>query len=291
MKWKMKKRAIIDFIRDFVKKTANDSLPAYAAQATFFVLLSFFPFVVLIVMLVSKMSFIRTNIIFQLLDFAPEQFDDYILYVVDDILYSNTNSFTIITLLITIWSAAKGIQALTYGLNKIYKVEKTKNYIVIRLISSLYTVIFMLICIAIMIIYIFGTRIAEKIIVAKPDFKDETILILSLQGVLSYILIFFVIILIYYQLPGRKGKLKEEFIGAAAAAFAWIAITKGFSFYVKYISKDSYMYGSLTSVVLFILWLYIEMQVILYGAEINYFISVISKKNEKINGNESNTVL
>lgn len=287
----MRKKKIIDFIRDFIKKTANDSLPAYAAQATFFVLLSFFPFVVLMVMLVSKMSFMRTNIIFQLLDFAPEQFDDYILYVVDDILFSNTNSFTIITLLITIWSAAKGIQALTYGLNKIYKVEKTKNYIIIRLISALYTVIFMLICIAIMILYIFGTKIAEKIIEVKPDFKEATILVLSLKGILSFVIIFFVILLIYYQFPSRKGKLKDEFIGAAIAAFAWIAITKGFSFYVKFISKDSYMYGSLTSVVLCILWLYIEMQVILYGAEINYFISAFPTKNEKINSNESNTVL
>lgn len=291
MKWMVRKIKVFRLIKDFIKKATEDSLPAYAAQATFFVLLSFFPFLILLVMVLSKVSFMKTNIILHILDFAPEQLDDYILYMVNDILFSNSNSFTIITVLVTIWSSAKGIQALTYGLNKIYKVEKTKNYIFIRLVSAIYTLIFMLICIAIMVVYIFGANIVKKIIDLKPSLANATILVFSLKGVFSYIIIFGIILIIYYQLPERKGKLKDEFIGAAFAALAWMGITKGFSLYVQYLSGNSYMYGSLTSLILAIVWLYFEMQIILYGAEINYFVNTFFLDNKKSDRKDIDTVI
>ena len=106
---------------DFARKVSDDSLTAYAAQTTFFVLLSFFPFIMLLIMIASRFSFARTNVVYYLLDIAPTQLKTYILYIVDEIMYSNSNSFTIITAVVSLWSAGKGIQALTYGLDKIYE--------------------------------------------------------------------------------------------------------------------------------------------------------------------------
>ena len=266
-------KKIYGFIRDFVRKASEDSLPAYAAQTTFFVLLSFFPFMMLLVMITSKLSFAKTNIISYLLDVAPEQLKSYILYIVDDIMYSNNHSFTIITVIVSLWSAAKGIQALTYGLDKIYGVDKTKNYFITRLISTVYTLIFMIMCLVIMVLHIFGTEIAKNILKSRPRLENATILILSLKNVFTFAIIFVFLLIIYYQLPGRKGCVKHEVTGAALAALAWMLMTKGFTFYIKYISSVSYMYGSMTSVVLVVVWLYIGMQIILYGAEINYYMS------------------
>jgi membrane protein len=61
--------------------------------------------------------------------------------------------------------------------------------------------------------------------------------------------------------------------GAAVAALAWMLMTNGFSVFIKYFASASRMYGSLTSIILIIIWLYIGMQIILYGAEINYYMS------------------
>lgn len=130
---------IIKKVKAFSKKVSEDSLAAYAAQTTFFVLLSFFPFIMLLVMIASKFSLARTNVIFYLLDVAPEQFKSYILYIVDEIMFSDSNSFTVITALVSLWSAGKGIQALTYGLDKIYEVEQKKNFFITRLTSAVYT--------------------------------------------------------------------------------------------------------------------------------------------------------
>lgn len=264
---------IIKKVKAFSKKVSEDSLAAYAAQTTFFVLLSFFPFIMLLVMIASKFSLARTNVVFYLLDVAPDQFKSYILYIVDEIMFSDSNSFTIITALVSLWSAGKGIQALTYGLDKIYEVEQRKNFFITRLTSAIYTLIFMLLCLIIMVVHVFGKQIGIQIIERKPELANATILILSLKSAFTFVIIFFFLLLIYYQLPGRKGRVKHEVIGAALAALAWMLMTKIFSFYIQHISSVSRMYGSLTSIILIIIWLYIGMQIILYGAEINYQIS------------------
>lgn len=275
-------KKICGMVRDFAGKVSDDSLTAYAAQTTFFVLLSFFPFIMLLIMLASRFSFARTNVVFYLLDVAPEQLRTYILYIVDEIMYANTNSFTIITVVVSLWSAGKGIQALTYGLDKIYDVERKKNYFIVRLFSALYTLVFILMCFLIMVLHIFGKEIGIKIIELRPALADATILILSLKSAFTFVIIFAFLLLMYYQLPGRKGRIRHEIIGAMSAALGFMLMTRLFSFYIQHISSVSKMYGSLTSVVLVIIWLYIGMQIVLYGAEINCLLKRLPAREKKV---------
>lgn len=139
-----------------------------------------------------------------------------------------------------------------------------------------------LLCIVVIAIQAFGSQIAHKIIDNYPAFADATLLILSLKNVVTFLVIFIFLLLIYYQLPNRRGHMRHEFTGAVLASLAWMLMTRGFSVYIKYSADNSKMYGSMTSVVLIIIWLYIGMQIVLYGAEINYYLSdLIWKYREK----------
>lgn len=273
-------KKIFKLLVEFFKKADEDSLGAYAAQTTFFVLLSFFPFSMLIVMIASKLSLVHTSMFSYILNIAPEQLKSYITYIFDDIVYSNSYSFTVITVLVSLWSAAKGIQALSYGLDKIYCVEKKKNFFFVRFISALYTLVFIVLCIGIMVLHVFGAELAKRILDHSVGLSNATFFIYSIKGAVTFGIIFIFLIIIYYQLPGRRSLFRHEIIGAAVASFAWLLMTKAFSFYIKVMTTDSYMYGSLTSIILIIVWLYIGMQIILYGAEINYFISQYCENKE-----------
>lgn len=275
-------KKVVRFIIKFVNKATADSVPAYAAQVAFFVMLSFFPFMMLLVMIVSKLSVMNTNVLGYILRVVPSGLESYVAYIVDDVVNANVQSFTLITVFVSLWSAAKGIQALSTGLNKIYGVEQNKNYFLVRLICALYTLVFMVLCIIVIAIQAFGSQIAHKIIDNYPAFADATLLILSLKNVVTFLVIFVFLLLIYYQLPNRRGHMRHEFTGAVLASLAWMLMTRGFSVYIKYSADNSKMYGSMTSVVLIIIWLYIGMQIVLYGAEINYYLSdLIWKYREK----------
>ena len=127
-------KKVVRFIIKFVNKATADSVPAYAAQVAFFVMLSFFPFMMLLVMIVSKLSVMNTNVLGYILRVVPSGLESYVAYIVDDVVNANVQSFTLITVFVSLWSAAKGIQALSTGLNKIYGVEQNKNYFLVRLI-------------------------------------------------------------------------------------------------------------------------------------------------------------
>ena len=227
-------KKVVRFIIKFVNKATADSVPAYAAQVAFFVMLSFFPFMMLLVMIVSKLSVMNTNVLGYILRVVPSGLESYVAYIVDDVVNANVQSFTLITVFVSLWSAAKGIQALSTGLNKIYGVEQNKNYFLVRLICALYTLVFMVLCIVVIAIQAFGSQIAHKIIDNYPAFADATLLILSLKNVVTFLVIFVFLLLIYYQLPNRRGHMRHEFTGAVLASLAWMLMTRGFSVYIKY---------------------------------------------------------
>lgn len=268
---KKKLTKVYNGIKIFAEKSYEDSLPAYAAQTAFFTLMSFFPFIMLLLIIVNNMSLVRSNIAGYIIDVVPAELKEYVLYIVDDVFYSERYSFTIITALVSIWSSAKGIQALTYGLNKIYRTDRKNNFFFSRLISALYTIVLMILCIVIMIVYMFGTQIAKKIIEINPTLEKGTILVFSLKNAFTFMVFLVMLQLIYFQLPGRHGKFRHELPGAFLGSVGFLIIAKGFTLYMKYFASKSYMYGSLTSIILLMLWLYICMSLILSGAQINFY--------------------
>lgn len=274
-------KKFIKFIETFFGKAYRDGLAAYAAQATFFVMLSFFPFIMVMALIASKLSIENSNVVEYFASVVPPAFREYVYQVADEIMNENSNSFTIISGLISLWSAGKGIQALSRGLDKIYEIEEKKNFFISRIWSAVYTLIFMFMCLFLIILHIFGTEIGRRITDTYPDLKKATILILSLKTVITLVIIFMFVFIMYVKLPNRKSRIVFEMPGAAVASGMLMIMTKGFTMYVKYISVDSPMYGSLTSIVLALIWLYLCIQIILYGSEINYYVQKAVIQHQK----------
>lgn len=77
---------------------------------------------------------------------------------------------------------------------------------------------------------------------------------------------------IFTALPNKKLHLKHQLPGAILCAFAWYVFSFGLSIYVNYFHGFS-MYGSLTTIALVMLWLYICMYILMISAEFNVVLS------------------
>ena len=100
-------KKVVRFIIKFVNKATADSVPAYAAQVAFFVMLSFFPFMMLLVMIASKLSVMNTNVLGYILRVVPSGLESYVAYIVDDVVNANVQSFTLITVFVSLWSGTE----------------------------------------------------------------------------------------------------------------------------------------------------------------------------------------
>jgi membrane protein len=126
-------------------------------------------------------------------------------------------------------------------------------------------------------------------LVRLDDF-DSTNLIDVVTGILSLVKIIFaptilfgVLLVAYWALPVNKVKIKTAVPGAAFTAVIWMVLSFAVSYYINIIGLNTYMYGSLGSVVILALWMYMCMYVMLIGAEINKLVETIKyeKKNKK----------
>lgn len=107
--------------------------------------------------------------------------------------------------------------------------------------------------------------------VHMPFLAVITGMILRLKDVVSIAFLTLVFMLLYKFVPNRKAKLLSQAPGAVFSSVCWYLFSIGFSLYVTYTPGLSNMYGSLTTIILAMLWLYFCMYIILLGAEINSY--------------------
>ena len=172
----------------------------------------------------------------------------------------------LVTFLTLVWSASKGIYSISKGLNTIYKTKDERNYIQIRGVSLLYTICFGLIFLSVIILLIFGINIA-KFLQSELFFIGDLHINYSYLG--GFFLLLAIFLITFCVLPKRKCHILKELPGAIFSSAGWIIFSWLYSLYITKVGANSLIYGSLSAVILFMLWLYICMYIIFLGGELN----------------------
>lgn len=254
---------ILDMKRDMEKSHVG----AYAAQSAYFIMLSFLP---LIIMLLTLIQFtgIGQGDLYQLIqDLAPVGVQSYLIGIIDEA-YSRTAATVSISAVVTVWSAGKSFMALNRGMNSICKVEKNPNYIFMRLRGAVFALVFVVLIVATLLLIVFGNSIHELIARYFPFLAIFTRVVLSFRMVLMLALFMVFFAFLYTVLPNRKAGFAEQLPGAIFASLGWYVFSFGFSIYIEYSHAYS-MYGSLTTLVMLMFWLYFVMYIVLIGLELN----------------------
>ena len=80
-------------------------------------------------------------------------------------------------------------------------------------------------------------------------------------------------LLMYLFIPTRKSSITKEFPGAVFSAVGWYGFSYCYSLYVAHSPNFSYMYGSLTTLIFALVWIYVCMLILFLGAELNTLIA------------------
>ncbi len=274
------KNRVKDILR-FLDGTVDEHMGAFAAQSAFFIFLSFFPIINIIISLPAFLPFSKEQVMEIIYYVLPSEFEGYIGGLISDMYDNSTGSLTIISVIIAIWSGAIGLMAIRNGLNEIYRSRESRNYFIIRSISAIYTGVFIVLLLALVPINMFGTQIAMYILKRFPEYANEAWLVMSLKGVATFILLFIMFELMYTIVPTRKLKFKNQVPGALFAAFGWVTVTKLFSIYIDVYASKSYMYGSLTTVIMLMFWMYFVIYLVFWGAQLNEYLHFCRKRDEE----------
>jgi len=252
----------------------KDEITVYAAQASFFIMLAFFPFIMLLLTLIQFIPTIgKSDLLSILIAIMPNMLDSLVIGIVDDLYIKSPGTILSITGLAALWSAARGMMGIEKGLNRICGCTEKRSYIVRRLVCSGYTLILMLICAVSLVLLVLGTSIQNMVLRLFPVIGNITRHIISFRSLLAMVLFLIFFIGLYTIVPKKKMDPWQQVPGAIFAAVCWLLFSYVFSLYFTNFSNFSYMYGSLTAIILMMLWLYFCICILFIGAEINEHLS------------------
>ncbi|MDE5782090.1 MAG: YihY/virulence factor BrkB family protein [Lachnospiraceae bacterium] len=269
--------------KDFLNKLNKHNVGAFASQAAFFIMLSVFPFISLLLNLVKYTPITKDFIFTNINKFIPEIVHPLTNTIIDE-MYANTSSTAIsLTVLLGLWSAGKGVLAIIYGLDSVYEVEEKRNYFVIRIISALYTLLFIVAIIICLGLMVFGNTIYRLSKEHSPIIYDLLGIFINRKEILTFLVLILFFLIVYKVIPQKNYSMLTLLPGACFSSIGWVSFSFFFSLYIKYSDNYSYTYGSLATIIISMMWIYICMYILFIGAEINiYFRDTFSSFFAKI---------
>jgi len=256
-------------IKYFLRKISASRVGAYSAQTAFFMFLSLIPLVMLLLSLVRQLGTPTDEIAQITSDFAPGFLSSFFTTYIDEIVRDGRLSLTIVSAVILLWSASRGIYAIIGGLNSVYEIKEERNYFLIRILAVFYTVAFIVILVGALLLLVFGDEINDLLYSLLPNLKGLVYILSSLRFILGFVILILFFSVLYKSLPSQKMKFIDQIPGAVITSAGWVSFSILFSFFVDNFSNYSNIYGSLTAIIVLMLWMYICMYIMFIGAEIN----------------------
>ena len=201
----------------------------------------------------------------------PQNVQQFVLDIVSDV-YRRNSALVPITGIVALWSAGKGVQAITNGLNNIYHVKETRSWLVTRIYSVAYTLLFSLAFTGMLTAIVLGRQL-QQLVASYYPFAGRIIrFFLNARSLFTPLVLFLVFLILYRFLPNRRATFRSQVPGAAIVSFAWTIFSAFLSLYFQLNTTGfSNMYGGMATLILIMMWLYFLMNIMLYGAEINIY--------------------
>ncbi len=279
--------SLISKISFFAHAVYEDRLTVYAAQTSFYICISVIPFVLLVISIARALSPQLVDEVVRILRSAmPNGAESLFENVLGDALKRPALPVLSFSAVLTLWSAARGLTAAVRGLSEVFKTRARGAYFVNVFRGLVFTVLYTA-AISVTLLFL----VISESIGAEGNKYFLPFLRSGYKGLIVFTaLTLFFSSLYYFVARGsfvihRKAKRADcaptsfhgQLIGAAFASAGWIVYSFFYSLYFKYYSGRSYVYGSLTAVVLLMLWVYFCAVIFLFGAEINKALYVFGK--------------
>ncbi len=266
-----KNRRLSKFI-DLVISLARLDVPVYAANAAYFIILSAFPMVMLLLNILSYTTLSGGALLEILEQVIPEALMPPVSRLLNGMFASSSTTLVSVSALATLWASSRGVYGILVGLNRIYGVQEDRGYIFTRLLSLVYTFLFLLVLLLTLALHVFG-----QTILAQIPHTDSRAIQFVMEIISSRFLVLLVIqtalfTAMFMFLPNRRNKLLTSLPGALLASRGWLLFSDVFSIYVSHFGNYSTIYGSLSAVAIAMLWLYTCMAIVFYGGALNKYL-------------------
>lgn len=245
------------------------NIPIYAANAGYFIVLSLFPALLL---MLSSLRYLGLQV-GDLMELVEAALPDALLGTAEKLVYSTYRSASGavagIAALTALWSSSRGVYGLLTGLNAIYDVSEDRGYFYTRGISVLYTFGLQIVLLLTLALHVFGSTLLELLRRTDNPLLRYAAEVLDLRFFLLLFAQILLFTLMFMVLPNRPNSFWQSLPGGLLTSIGWMVFSNLYSLYVEHFPRYANIYGSVYAVAVSMLWLYCCLSIFFYGGALN----------------------
>ncbi len=279
-------------IKSYLKRIFNlitrPEMKILPGQLAFFLVLAIFPLLTLLGYVGSQMIFLFEPLIDTVGKIVPENVMQIILpFIQSSHITGNVLFFMIVGFILV----SNGTYSIIITSNELYNI-KNDDYIKDRVKAFFMIILLMFLFIFIFVVLAYGNIIIEKILdlEALSSISSHIYLVfVLLKWPIAFVLIFWILKIIYTISPDEKISSKYMNKGALFTTVCWIVTTSIYSYYVSHLANYTLFYGSISGIIVMMIWIYILTYIFVMGIAINadeYNRFKKQNKKEKLENNK-----
>ncbi len=246
----------------------SDNL-TYAASIAYYALLSLFPFFMLAFALLGRATADiehRNAVLEFVLRYFPSQFD----FITDqlDAFRNSRRTLGVVGTVALVWGALGVFGAISTAVNYAWGVRQQPSFWKHKLLSFLMLLVAGLILL-IALLLVSASRLVGATWFAAVLTRFPGLSILRSFAVSNATTLLFIVVVgfVYYFVPNAKVRFRDVWIGAIVTGLIWKGALEGLSWYMRDMSRFTRVNGSIAAVVVFLVWVYVQAVILLFGVE------------------------
>ncbi len=181
---------------------------------------------------------------------------------------SNTSSLGVIGIIFVLYVSIMFFDDFEYVINRIFK-ETPRDFF-----HSISIYIVLTLIIPIGLLFSIFLSIKATLLLQTYGYSQS----IDTIAITSYLILWALFFIVYYISPNAKVYFKSAFLSSLLASAIWYGSKKLFVYYVTFNKTYATIYGSFSTIMFFLIWIYLSWIIFLFGAKLCYYLNEDKKK-------------
>jgi len=261
----------LGFAKMLYRRWSDNAISDRAAQLAYYFMFALFPFLFFLVTLTAYLPLqsAAQDLLARLDTFMPEQAMGIVRGQFEKLLTVQRPRLLTLSLVLAIWSASRGVDAIRTSLNLAYDVKESRPFWKTQGMAIAITVLGAVLVLVSVTGIALGGKAGEWLADRAGVTRYYALVWAWSRWPVTMLLIMFVAALLYYFLPDVEQQWRFITPGSFTGTALWLVVTWGFTQYAEHFGKYDATYGSIGGVIVLLTWLYLTGLIFVLGGEIN----------------------
>jgi membrane protein len=263
---------LYDVLHFFLQRLTESELTTRARSLAFGFFLALFPTTIFIFTLIPYIPIpsFPDKLLSLISDFLPASTFAAAKETIEDIIRHQRGGLLSFGFFFALYISADGVLELMTWFNRSYHGKEQRPAWHVRLMAVGLTI-----TLAFFVFLALGLIVATEFIYYYLEEKEilvsfmQLILLSAGKWIILLLLCFSAISLLYYYGPSKHEKLRFISAGSSLATLLIVLTSLGFNYFITNFSQYNKIYGSIGTLIIILVWLYINSMVLLIGYELN----------------------